>query len=376
MSVEKELWFHVNDKTSPQTLAAVFNSQYSTLFIEPGRQHVLDGLPIPQRMKLAVGIRDKHDLETLENNPALAAKTTTVVSRDATLVEEIRAKTKFKTGVFIEVNDRQSLDACVATSRKTDLLLIDFKDPTNIPLELILATTQPLDTRVLKKVSRADDGEVSFLTMESGSDGIVLSTDDAGEIVKLGQAFERSGQGSFALKDATVTSIAHTGMGDRACVDTTSELFQDEGMIIGSTSSGGLMICSETHFLPYMNLRPFRVNAGALHSYIWGPDNFVPYLCDLRAGDRVYAVNSRGVGRVVTVGRVKIERRPLLKIEAEIDGARVNTFIQDDWHVRVFGAKGEIRPSSEVRVGDKLLGFADKPGRHVGIKISESIKEA
>jgi 3-dehydroquinate synthase class II len=125
-----------------------------------------------------------------------------------------------------------------------------------------------------------------------------------------------------------------------------------------------------------MNLRPFRVNAGALHSYIWGPDNFVPYLCDLRAGDRVYAVNARGVGRVVTVGRVKLERRPLLRLEAEIDKVKVNTFIQDDWHVRVFGSKGEIRPSSEVRIGDKLLGFADSPGRHVGIKISETIKEA
>jgi 3-dehydroquinate synthase class II len=254
--------------------------------------------------------------------------------------------------------------------------VVDFKDPTNIPLELILATTQPLDTKVLKKVTRAADGEVSFLTMEKGTDGIVLSTNDTNEIVKLSQAFERSGAGNFALKEATVVGIAHCGMGDRACVDTTSELFQDEGMIIGSTSSGGLMICSETHFLPYMNLRPFRVNAGALHSYIWGPDNFVPYLCDLRAGDRVYAVNARGVGRVVTVGRVKLERRPLLRLEAEIDKVKVNTFIQDDWHVRVFGSKGEIRPSSEVRIGDKLLGFADSPGRHVGIKISETIKEA
>jgi 3-amino-4-hydroxybenzoic acid synthase len=82
-----------------------------------------------------------------------------------------------------------------------------------------------------------------------------------------------------------------------------------------------------------------------------------------------------GNARVVTIGRMKIERRPLLLIECEIEGKRVNVFIQDDWHVRVFGGKGEVRPSSEIKIGDELLGYLDQPGRHVGIKIQETIKE-
>ncbi len=40
-------------------------------------------------------------------------------------------------------------------------------------------------------------------------------------------------------------------------------------MIIGSTGWGGIFVCSGTHYLPHMNLREFRVNIGAVHSYIW-----------------------------------------------------------------------------------------------------------
>ncbi|MNH41531.1 3-amino-4-hydroxybenzoic acid synthase [compost metagenome] len=89
----------------------------------------------------------------------------------------------------------------------------------------------------------------------------------------------------------------------------------------------------------------------------------------------MYIVNSKGEARVVTVGRLKIESRPLLYIECEVDGTILNTFIQDDWHVRMMGGKGEIRPSSEIKIGDKLLVHLDVPGRHVGLKILETIRE-
>jgi 3-amino-4-hydroxybenzoic acid synthase len=376
MNCEKQLWFHVGEQTTPEVLSSVFNSSYSTLFVDTGAQALIEKVQLPQRMELSIVVRNLDDLARWERNESLTQKTTSVVSADPAVAAQIRGKTKYKSGVFVSVADRRTLEACVEVSQNADLLLVDFKDPTNIPLELILAVTQPLNTMVFKRVSSAEDGEVSLMTMEKGSDGILLRSDDVREIGVLGDAFERARAGHFALQPATVTRITHSGMGDRVCVDTTSELFEDEGMLIGSTSSGGLMICSETHFLPYMNLRPFRVNAGALHSYIWGPNNFVPYLSDLKAGDKVYAVNGKGQARIVTIGRLKIERRPMLNIHAEVGGQLVNTFIQDDWHVRVFGSQAEIRPSSEVRIGDKLLGFADRPGRHVGIKINETIKEA
>ena len=44
---------------------------------------------------------------------------------------------------------------------------------------------------------------------------------------------------------------------------------QDEGMIVGSTSAGGIFVCIETHNLPYMELRSFLVNAGAYILMFW-----------------------------------------------------------------------------------------------------------
>jgi 3-amino-4-hydroxybenzoic acid synthase len=239
---------------------------------------------------------------------------------------------------------------------------------------LLLAESKE-GAHILKRVKDADDGMVSFQTMEKGSDGILLETNDLNEICKLDNAFVQNETVKFEMHGAVVTKIEHAGMGDRVCIDTTSELFQDEGMILGSTSSGGLVVCSETHYLPYMDLRPFRVNAGGLHLYTWGVNKRTHYLSDLKANDRILIVNSKGIARKVTIGRLKIERRPLLYIEALIENSKINTFIQDDWHVRVMGINGEIRPSSEVKAGDKLLGMIDSPGRHVGIKISETIKE-
>ena len=80
----------------------------------------------------------------------------------------------------------------------------------------------------------------------------------------------------------------------------------EEGMIIGSTGWGGIFVCSETHYLPHMNLREFRCNAGGVHSYVWGPSNIAVYLSELRAGSRVLAVDTQGRTRVVTVGLISV----------------------------------------------------------------------
>lgn len=63
------------------------------------------------------------------------------------------------------------------------------------------------------------------------------------------------------LISAKVTDVTHVGMGKRVCIDTVDCLKQNEGMLVGSKSCGGVLVSSETHYLPYMDLRPFRVNA-------------------------------------------------------------------------------------------------------------------
>ena len=97
-------------------------------------------------------------------------------------------------------------------------------------------------------------------------------------------------------------------------------------------------------------------------------------------GSRVLAVDTQGRTRVVTVGRVKIERRPLLLIESRVrpddpPDRYIKTFLQNDWHVRIMGADRKVRNSTLVRPGDRLLAYGDEPGRHTGLKVSESIVE-
>lgn len=377
MVKEKRLWYKLGKDTDMSSLDKVFNLNYQALYMNSKHKKLEEIVTkLPKRTELAIEVDSSTEFDRIKNHAALKEKDLTIFCKDLKFAKSIKSSHKYPVGLFVSVNDRESLDFTVnKAAKEVDFLGIDFKDPTNIPLELVLAKTQGTKTNVFKRVSDHKDGEVSLMTMEQGSDGIIFENNEVENIVLMEQAYERSTTHKYNLQAAEVLEIQHAGMGDRVCIDTTSELTIDEGMLLGSTSTGGLMVCSETHYLPYMNLRPFRVNAGGLHMYVWGPNNFVAYLSELKAGDEVYAVNSKGEARIVTVGRVKIERRPLLKIKAKIGDSIVNTFIQDDWHVRVFNSKGAIVPSAEVKIGDKLLGYIDEPGRHVGVKISETIKE-
>ncbi|PYG90238.1 3-amino-4-hydroxybenzoic acid synthase [Ruminiclostridium sufflavum DSM 19573] len=376
MKCEKSLWFEVSADTSADILDKVCQLEYNLLLVSSATASKLNEIKLPQRIRLGYAVSSVEELEHGKSCEELWGRVDFVIADSINLWEEIKNSTDVKAGLIIDVDDKEALDKAVELVKlHLDTAVIQFKDPTNIPLELILATTQKSRCRVIKKVKDARDGKVSLMTMEAGADGILLSSNDIGEIVEMGNVIQLSNKTKFKLQEAVVTGIKPAGMGTRVCIDTTSELTRDEGALLGSTSSGGLLTCSETHFLPYMKLRTFRVNAGGIHLYVWGPDDSAVYLSDLQAGDKIYVMNSAGEARTVTVGRLKIETRPLLQIECEIEGVKVNTFIQDDWHVRMFGSKGEIRPSSEIRTGDRLLGFLDKPGRHVGLKIDETIKE-
>jgi 3-dehydroquinate synthase II/3-amino-4-hydroxybenzoic acid synthase len=219
------------------------------------------------------------------------------------------------------------------------------------------------------------DAQIAFGVMEVGSDGVILSTEDIEQILEVNAYMDKQERGKVELVRGTVVNVQHIGMGHRVCIDTTTIMEKNEGMIIGSTSQGGLLISSETHFLPYMELRPFRVNAGAVHSYVWTPGEMTGYLTELKGGSKVLCVDIEGNTREASVGRIKTEVRPLLKIEVEAAGTRINAIIQDDWHIRIFGADGEVRNASEIKPGDELMAYVCQGGRHVGIKIDETIDE-
>ena len=72
---------------------------------------------------------------------------------------------------------------------------------------------------------------------------------------------------------------------------------------------------------------------------------------------------------------MKIEVRPLLKIEAEVSGVTISAIVQDDWHIRIFGAEKRVMNASSIKKGDMLLAYICDGGRHVGLKIEENLIE-
>jgi 3-amino-4-hydroxybenzoic acid synthase len=270
-----------------------------------------------------------------------------------------------------EVTDRSTLDAACASVRTDPCTLLHFRDPTNIPMEIVLAAADGAAGSIITAVDRIEDAAVHLSVLEHGPDGVLLAPSAPGEATRLAGLVRRRSP-DLDLVALTVTAVRHAGTGERACVDTCTWLRRDEGILVGSRA-GGLVLCvSETHPLPYMPTRPFRVNAGAVMSYTLADHDHTRYLSELTAGGTVLAVGADGRTRIVTVGRVKIETRPLLSIDAVAPGGQpVNLIVQDDWHVRVLGPGAAVRNSTELRPGDEILGYLPGRERHVGYPIDE-----
>ena len=274
-------------------------------------------------------------------------------------------------GTFVHVTDADSLAAACAAVCRFVWVLLEFEDPTKIPLEIVLAAGNDAKGRIITIIRSVDEAEVVFGVLERGSDGVLLTPSRVGDAALLRQATAETSP-SLDLAVLSVRGVNRVGMGDRVCVDTCTYFRPDEGILVGSTSKGFVLTCSETHPLPYMPIRPFRSNAGAVHSYTLVNSERTNYLTELKAGTKVLAVDATGRTRQATVGRTKIESRPLLSIDLQSsEGRPVNIIVQDDWHVRLLGPGGTVRNVTELQPGDQVLGFLPTADRHVGYAINE-----
>ncbi|MFD4373306.1 3-amino-4-hydroxybenzoic acid synthase [Streptomyces sp. NPDC058486] len=274
-------------------------------------------------------------------------------------------------GRFVEIVDAPTLEDACESSRTEKWSLLLFRDPTKIPLEIVIAAAAKATGSMITIAQDLEEAEILFGVLEHGSDGVMMAPKGVGDTAELKRIAE-AGVPNLELTELRIVETSHIGMGERACVDTTTHFAEDEGILVGSHSKGMILCVSETHPLPYMPTRPFRVNAGAIHSYTLGNGERTNYLSELKTGSKLTAVDVKGNTRLVSVGRVKIETRPLISIDAEApNGQRVNLILQDDWHVRVLGPGGTVLNSTELRPGDTVLGYLPSEDRHVGYPISE-----
>jgi len=256
----------------------------------------------------------------------------------------------------------------------TKHVVVRTEDWKIIPMENLIAHFQGSGTRLLVEVHDAAEAKLFFETMEVGVDGILLASPSPKDVRAVRQLFE-SAETRIGLLRAKVTAVRPLGLGDRVCVDTCSVLRLGEGMLVGNSSSGLFLIHSETVEAGYVAARPFRVNAGPVHAYVLLPDGKTKYLSELRAGDEVLAVDAQGRARSVIVGRIKMERRPLLLVEAEGAGHRFTTIVQNAETIRFVTPEGGAKSVSEIQVGETVLLRTEEGGRHFGMRIQETIEE-
>ena len=163
------------------------------------------------------------------------------------------------------------------------------------------------------------------------------------------------------------------------CVDTCTEMAPGDGMLAGNSSDAFLLVHSETIPSPYVATRPFRVNAGALHAYVLVPGGRTKYLSDLRSGDPVLIVNSKGATQQAYVGRCKIERRPLVLVAAEVTGEKggreIGLVMQNAETVRLTRPDGTALSVAAAKPGDEVLAHVTEGGRHFGMKVKETLTE-
>jgi len=276
-----------------------------------------------------------------------------------------------KDGLLVDVTNKDNLEDACAAVRAGLLTVIRFKDPTKIPLEIVLAAGSRRGAKIMTFVSDLEEAKVVMSVLESGPDGVIIAPRSMADIETLGQLCGPK-RGQLQLKEFSVTEIANAGTGDRVCVDTCSNFFPDEGLLVGSFGGAFILCCSETHPLPYMPTRPFRVNAGAVSSYILSSVERTNYLSELRQGQTVTGVRTNGETRPLVVGRCKIETRPLLLVKTRsADGDEASILLQNDWHVRVLGRDGTVHNITELAVGTVVLGYSTARARHVGMPVDE-----
>lgn len=296
-------------------------------------------------------------------------------------------------------------------------------DWTMIPVENLIAACDNTGTKVAVFVDSVEKLPGVLFALELGPHAVILSPD-----AKLWDAYvalrsncaakEAVGDIRYSidkiemLQEATITGIRTGGIGDRVCLDLIQILNEGEGLLIGSSAKLLALVHGETFEGEFVPSRPFRVNAGPVHSYVLMADGSTKYLSEVKAGDSVKVVDASALskeginpplkGRAVTVGRCKIESRPMLMISyrntENINSDICNSvptstestgqiFLQQAETVRLISpAKSNSIVSKGIKsfnavsvtniaVGDVIFVLKNELGTHVGNRVSAKVVE-
>ena len=311
-----------------------------------------------------------------------------IISESEEKLKELLSDKKFSEkviGFYKELKSKDDERAIVNLSKdnQIDFIIVSAKDWKIIPFENLIADMHKNDTDLIAAVNNTQEAELMLKTLEIGVDGILILPKSVNEIIELKNLVQTTSQ--IELSTAKIVNIENIPEAERVCVDTTSLLNVGEGILVGSTAVGFCLIHSETFETEFVASRPFRVNAGDVSAYVIVPDKDperlyrTKYLSELKGGDKVLAVTSEGEARIVSVGRVKIETRPMLRFELEVSVGdkkfQISCICQNAETIRLVGEDGKAKTVVDIKVGDRVLVHIGPGATHFGTAIKETIIE-
>lgn len=270
---------------------------------------------------------------------------------------------------FVNISRKQDEQSAVDLVKSGEKVVLS-RDVEIIPVENILA--QVSDVGMV--ADSMSDLETALGILEKGVSYVVVDKGCA-QVLKQMVKKVKQDKGKVDIVPGKITEISPIGLGHRVCVDTISLLHTGQGMLVGNSSAFTFLVNAETEPNPYVAARPFRINAGAVHSYACLPEDKTAYLEELSPGNEVLIVANDGSSFSAVVGRVKTEIRPMLLITAESQGSRGSVILQNAETIRLVSKDGKPVSVVKLKVGDEVLCRPDKAGRHFGMRIHEEIRE-
>jgi 3-dehydroquinate synthase II len=271
------------------------------------------------------------------------------------------------------VETAESLGELLRLAPADTTLVIEWSLDRVIPLEnAVAARGRRFHLWTIARTPEEVPGALGAL--EHGADLVIVDVRRPEEVDRLELLVEGPLPSHLEWSRLVLRSVAPAGVGDRVIVDTTSLLSPAEGMLVGSAAAFLFHVASEAEGSGFSRPRPFRVNAGAAHSYILLADGSTRYLSELRPGDAVLVATPDASARSVRVGRIKIERRPMVLLAAEDQGAVRTLFAQEAESVRVTTDTGRV-PTTAIRAGAIVRGIRLPAARHLGLAVEETNEE-
>ena len=320
---------------------------------------------------------EEEGIKTVFADPKILTKTkiqTIFSSQDANYVileKNVTKKSKGKKiGRWFKVSSNKDIENILDSAKKgLDFVVIEVKDWKIIPLENIIAKLHRLHTKIFAIASNPKEVRKMFSILDVGVDAVIFST---GSMNEVREALVYLGSKSFDLSTAKIIDIQEVGDGERVCVDTASMLNKGEGMLIGNRANFLFLVHNESVGSSFTSPRPFRVNAGAVHCYTLSPDGTTKYLSELETGVEVLVLDIKGKARRATIGRCKIEKRPMLMIKAKVGEEVGGIIAQDAETIRLVKSNGQLVSVTHLKKGDSVL-VHSKPatGRHFGMEVSD-----